>query len=112
VGHKFSLILSRTITDSEAATLLDAGCAEAVFTTDAHPTEADVPVTKMDFDDTISPSLADAIESALAAVKAVPDLSAPSLTVPAQPADASAGQSESSGEPAEQPEGALEGEIA
>lgn len=42
----------------------------------------------MDFDDTISPSLAEAIESALEAVKIVPDLSVPGLTVPAQPAQA------------------------
>jgi hypothetical protein len=40
----------------------------------------------MDFDDTSSPSLAEAIESALEAVKTVPDLSVPGLTVPAQPA--------------------------
>jgi hypothetical protein len=85
VGHKFSLVLSRTITDNEAATLLDAGCSGAIFTTDAHPARADVTVTKMDVDDTLSPSLAEAIESALEAVKAVPDLSVPSLAVPAQP---------------------------
>jgi hypothetical protein len=42
----------------------------------------------MDFDVTESPSLAEAIESALEAVKKVPDLSVPGLTVPAQPAHA------------------------
>jgi hypothetical protein len=46
-------------------------------------------VTKMDFDDAVSPSLAEAIESALEAVKTVPDLRVPGLTVPAQPAQAS-----------------------
>jgi hypothetical protein len=87
VGHKFSLILSREITDDESAALREAGCAEAVFCAGLHPTNPDLPVTKMDFDDEVSPSLADAIESALEAVKnvEVPDLSVPGLTVPAQP---------------------------
>jgi hypothetical protein len=86
VGFKFTLVLSREITDDESATLRDGGCSEAVFGPDSLPTNADVPVTKMDFDDTISPSLAEAIESALEAVKQVPELSVPGLTVPAQPA--------------------------
>jgi hypothetical protein len=90
VGYKFSLILSREITDSETATLKEGGCACAVFTTDTHPTNAEVTVTKLDFDDTTSPSLAEAIESGLEAVKAVSDLSVPGLTVPAQPAQAPA----------------------
>ncbi len=81
----FSLVLSREITDDESAVLREAGCAEAVFATDSLPTNADVTVTKMDFDDTVSPSLAEAIESALEAVKKVPDLSVPGLTVPAVP---------------------------
>jgi hypothetical protein len=85
VGHVFSLVLSREITDEESAALRDAGCADAVFGTDSLPTNADVTVTKMDFDDTVSPSLAGAIESALEAVKKVPDLSVPGLTVPAVP---------------------------
>jgi hypothetical protein len=86
VGYRFSLVLSREITDDESAILRDAGCGDAVFGTDTLPTNADVTVTKMDFDDTASPSLADAIQSALDAVKAVPELSVPGLTVPAQPA--------------------------
>jgi hypothetical protein len=85
VGHVFSLVLSREITDEESAILQGAGCAGAVFTTDSLPTNADVTVAKMDFDDTVSPSLAEAIESALEAVKKVPDLSVPGLTVPAVP---------------------------
>jgi hypothetical protein len=86
VGHKFSLVLSREITGEESAILQDAGCAGAIFATDSLPANADVAVTKMDFDDTASPSLAEAIGSALAAVKKLPDLSVPALTVPAQPA--------------------------
>jgi hypothetical protein len=86
VGYKFSLVLSREISDDESATLKGAGCSTAVFGTDSLPTNADTIVTKMDFDDTISRTLAEAIESALEAVKSVPDLSVPGLTVPAQPA--------------------------
>jgi hypothetical protein len=86
VGYRFSLVLSREVTDDELAILRDAGCADAVFGTDTLPTNADVIVTKMDFDDTVSPSLADAIQSGLDAVKSVPELSVPGLTVPAQPA--------------------------
>jgi hypothetical protein len=96
MGHKFSLVLSREITEGESAILQDAGPAGAVFMTDSHPTKADVTVTKIDFDDTASPSLAEAIEAALAAVKTVPDVTVPSLVVPAQPADAADG-----GRPAE-----------
>jgi hypothetical protein len=83
VGHKFSLVLSRVITDDESAVLRDAGCACAVFGMDSLPTNAEVTVTKMNFDDTVSQSLAEAIESALEAVKVVPDLTVPGLTVPA-----------------------------
>ncbi|WP_459800308.1 hypothetical protein [Herbidospora sp. RD11066] len=79
----FSLVLSREITDDESAVLREAGCAEAAFGTDSLPTNADITVTKLDFDDTVSPSLAEAIEAALAAVKNVPDLTVPGLTVPA-----------------------------
>lgn len=86
MGYKFSLVLSRDITDDESAILKESGCAEAVFTTDSLPTNATVTVTKMDFDDTVSPSLAEAIEAALEAVKSVQDLTVPGLTVPAQPA--------------------------
>lgn len=85
MGHVFSLVLSREITDDESATLQGAGFAEAVFATDSLPTNADITVTKIDVDDTVSPSLAEAIESALEAVKQLPDLSVPGLTVPAVP---------------------------
>jgi hypothetical protein len=94
VGYKFTLVLSREITDEESAILQDAGCADAIFGPDSLPTNAEIPVTKMDFDDTSSPSLAEAIQSGLDAVKKVPELSVPGLTVPAQPAGplAEAGQ--------------------
>jgi hypothetical protein len=88
VGYKFTLVLSREINDDESAILREAGCESATFGPDSLPTNADVPVTKMDFDDATSPSLAEAIESALEAVKKVPELSVPGLTVPAQPAHA------------------------
>ena len=87
MGYRFSLVLSREITEEESSLLQEAGCASAVFGSDSLPTNAQVPVTKMDFDDTVSPTLAEAIESALEAVKKVPDLSVPGLTVPAQPAE-------------------------
>jgi hypothetical protein len=86
LGFKFTLVLSREITDDESAILQEANGAAPVFGPDSLPTNADVPVTKMDFDDMVSPSLAEAIESALESVKKVPDLSVPGLTVPAQPA--------------------------
>lgn len=86
MGYKFSLVLSREIDDEESAILQGAVPADAIFGTDSLPTDAEITVTKMDFDDTVSPSLAEAIESALDAVKKVPDLSVPGLTVPAQPA--------------------------
>ncbi len=93
MGHRFSLVLSREVTDEESVILQEAGCADAIFTADSLPADADVPVTKMDFDDTVSPSLAEAIGSALEAVKKVPDLSVPLLTVPSQPAQARDGES-------------------
>lgn len=85
MGHKFSLVLSRVITEEESAVLAGAGCSCATFGTDTLPTNADVTVTKMDFDDLESPSLADAIEAALEAVKTVTDLTVPGLMVPAVP---------------------------
>jgi len=88
MGYRFSLVLSREISEEESAILQESGCASAVFGTDSLPTNAQVTVTKLDFDDTESPSLAEAIESALEAVKNVPELSVPGLTVPAQPAHA------------------------
>lgn len=85
MGHKFSLVLSRQITDEESVVLQEAGFTDATFATDSLPTNADVAVTKIDFDDAAAPSLAEAIESALETVKKVPDLTVPGLTVPAVP---------------------------
>jgi hypothetical protein len=86
VGYKFSLVLSREVTDEESAVLREAGCADAIFSSDSLPTDSSVTATKLEFDDTVSPTLAEAIESALLAVKKVPDLTVPLLDVPAQPA--------------------------
>jgi hypothetical protein len=86
VGYKFTLILNREVNDEESAVLREAGCADAIFGSDTLPTNAEVPVTKMDFDTTSSPTLAEAIQAGLDAVMKVPDLSVPGLNVPAQPA--------------------------
>jgi hypothetical protein len=86
MGYRFSLILSREITEDETMVLKEAGCADATVGSDTLPTDASVPVTKLEFDDTVSPNLAEAIESALQAVKTVPDLGVPGLNVPPQPA--------------------------
>ena len=88
MGYKYTLVLSREITDEESAILRKAspGCADAVFGPDTLPTNAEIPVTKMDVDDTVSPTLAEAIQAGLDAVKNVPELGIPGLTVPAQPA--------------------------
>jgi hypothetical protein len=85
LGHKYSLILSREITDEETAILQEAGCYGATFVTESLPTDPKTKVTKVDVDDTVSPSLEKAIESGLDAVLQVPDLSAPALQVPALP---------------------------
>jgi hypothetical protein len=95
VGYKFTLVLNREITDDESAILREAGCADAIFGSDTLPTNASVPVTKMDFDTTSSPTLAEAIQAGLDAVMKVPDLSVPGLTVPPQPAGTEAEESAS-----------------
>jgi hypothetical protein len=87
VGYKFSLVLSRELTDNESAILREAVCADMIFATESLPTNTDVTVTTVDVDDTMSRSLAEAIGSALEAVKRVPDLRVRGLTVPAQPAE-------------------------
>jgi hypothetical protein len=85
MGYMFSLVLSREINGDESKLLLE-GHSGATSGSDKLPTNAEVPVTRIDFDDTVAPSLQAAIESALEAVKRVPDLMASSLDVPAQPA--------------------------
>jgi hypothetical protein len=86
MGFQYTLVLSRVISDEESAILTEAGCAGAVFGEDSLPTDAEMPVTRMEVDDCVSASLEAAIEAGLAAVREVPDLSVPGLTVPAQPA--------------------------
>jgi hypothetical protein len=99
MSYEFTLVLSREITAEESESLQNAGCAGATVTTDRLPTDADVIVTRLDFD-TEGPSLAEVITSALEAVKTLPDLSAASLTVPPQPADAPTENEPTPAEPA------------
>jgi hypothetical protein len=87
VGHKFSLVLNREVTEDESVILKEASYDRAIFTIDSLPANADVAVTRMDFDDAVSSSLGEAIGSALIAVNKVPDLSVPCLTVPSQPVE-------------------------
>ena len=94
MGFLYTLVLSRVISDEESAILREAGCAGAVFAEDSLPTNAEMPVTRVDVDDCVSASLEAAIEAGLAAVREVPDLSVPGLTVPAlsaSPPDSEAG---------------------
>jgi hypothetical protein len=92
VGHKYSLILSREITHEESEILQGSGCYGATFVTDSLPTDPEVKVTKVDIDDTVSPSLEKAIESGLEAAKKVPELGVPGLYVPALPVEKKADQ--------------------
>ena len=94
MGHKYSLILSREITQEESEVLRESGCYGATFVTDSLPTDLDVKVTKVDVDDTVSESLEKAIESGLEAAKKVPELSVPGLHVPALPVERKADQPE------------------
>ena len=87
MGHKYSLILSREITQEESEILRESGCYGATFVTDSLPTDLDVKVTKVDVDDTVSESLEKAIESGLEAAKKVPELGVPGLHVPALPVE-------------------------
>jgi hypothetical protein len=86
VGNKFTLVLNREITEDETGVLRESGCADASVTSVTVPGTDDTVVTQMEFDTDAGPSLSEAIEAALEAVKTVPDLSVPTLTVPAQPA--------------------------
>lgn len=87
MGHKYSLILSREITQEESEILRESGCYGATFVPDSLPTDPNVKVTKVDVDDTVSESLEKAIESGLEAAKKVPELSVPGLYVPALPVE-------------------------
>jgi hypothetical protein len=85
VGHKFSLVLNREVTDEETTILRQGACAGAIFGTDSLLTDANVPVTRMDFDEIGSLTLVEAIEAALETVKKVPNLYVPGLTGPVYP---------------------------
>lgn len=95
MGYTFTLVLNREISDDESTILRDAGCADAISGSDTLPTNASVPVTKMDFDTTSYPTLAEAIQAGLDAVMKVPDLGVSSLIVPPQPAGPEAEESAS-----------------
>ncbi len=86
MGYKFSLVLNREVTEQETVKLKEVSCGNASFGSDTLPTDSSVPVTRIDFDDTVSPTLAEAIEAGMEAVKKVPELEIPGLSVPAQPA--------------------------
>jgi hypothetical protein len=82
MSYEFTLFLSREITDDESAALQTAGCAGATITTDSYMANS---VTRLDFDTSEAPTLAEAIQSALDSVKTVPELTVASLEVPPQP---------------------------
>jgi hypothetical protein len=96
MGHKFTLILNREISEDETGALKASGCQDASITSVPVPGDVDATVTQMDFDTEAKASLAEAIEAALSAVNEIPDLSVPTLDVPAQPPTAapSEGQDE------------------
>ncbi|MGW2278065.1 hypothetical protein [Streptomyces sp. NPDC001770] len=86
--YRFSLVLNREVNDQEKVALKEVSPADITFVDDTLPTNADVPVTRIEFEDEVTPTLAEAIEAGFEAVKAVPELSVPGLSVPAQPATA------------------------
>ncbi|NJQ05123.1 hypothetical protein HCN56_05900 [Streptomyces lonarensis] len=92
MGHRYSLILDREVTEQEAVTLKETSRADISFASDTLPTNADVTVTRISFEDEVTPTLAEAIEAGFEAVKAIPGLSIPGLSVPAQPAAADGGE--------------------
>jgi len=85
MGYKFTLVLSREITEEEISALKDAGCPDSAISMTELPTAEKEPATQMEFDTDASETLAGAMEMALDAVKAIPDLRPFTLEVPAQP---------------------------
>ena len=97
--YQFSLILNREITDQETKTLTEASPVSVTFADDVLPVNAEVRVTRIDFEDDVMPGLAEAIEAGFELIKTIPDLSIPGLRVPAQSAKPDDGQDE---EPAQE----------
>ncbi|MEU7181554.1 MULTISPECIES: hypothetical protein [Streptomyces] len=89
--HRFSLVLNREVTEQEIAALKAASCADISFAADTLPTDAEIPVSRLEFEDAVTPTLAEAIEAGFETVKVIPELSIPGLSVPAQPAAAQDG---------------------
>jgi hypothetical protein len=85
MSYKFTLVLSREISEEEIGVLKDAGCPDSVISTTELPTAGKEPATQMEFDTDASETLAGAMEMALDAVKTIPDLRPFTLEVPAQP---------------------------
>ena len=85
MGYKFTLVLSREITEEEVSALKDAGCPDSAISITKLPTAEKEPATQLEFDTEASETLAGAMEMALDAVKAIPDLRPFTLEVPAQP---------------------------
>ncbi|MFF4379781.1 hypothetical protein [Kitasatospora sp. NPDC001547] len=92
--HRFSLVLNREVNDKEKVALKEASGAGIAFVDDTLPTNADVAVTRIEFEDEVTATLAEAIEAGFETVKVIPDLSVPGLSVPAQPATAESGEGE------------------
>jgi len=85
MGYKFTLVLSREITEEEVSALKDAGCPDSAISMTELPTAEKEPATQMEFDTEASKTLAGAMEMALDAVKTIPGLRPFTLEVPAQP---------------------------
>ncbi len=85
MGYKFTLVLSREITEEEISALKDAGCPDSAISMTELPTAEKESATQMEFDTDASKTLAGAMEMALDAVKTIPDLRPFTLEVPAQP---------------------------
>jgi len=81
MGHKFTMVLNREITDEESEQLTETVSGNVTLGSDTLPTNSSVAVTRMDIDDDVTPSLAESIEAALAAVTSMSDLSVPGLIV-------------------------------
>ena len=99
--YRFSLVLNRKVTDQETVTLKEVSQANMSFVGDTLPTNAEIAVTRIDFENDVAPTLAEAIEAGFEAIKAIPELSIPGLSVPAQPATADDSEEEQTKDRAE-----------